>query len=103
MRRSSASSWAPLSEGMGAVGADRVDELEQQLVGGLVLPEARVAVLGSDLAELARPVREDERAAPVAQARVLGPLGVVVAQAGEPAPPELVLQVTVAADGVPRG
>ena len=70
-------------------------------LAGLSLPaKLRAAVLGADLAELARPEGQDERAAGVAQPRRLGALGVVVAHAGDPAAGELVLEVAVAAHGV---
>src|SRR5262245_47924963 len=94
----------PRSEGMGAVGADREKELEQELVLSVVrVAERRAAVLPADQAELARPVAEQERATRVADSRVVGALRVVVAQAGRPAPAELVLDVAVAAGRRLRG
>src|SRR6185436_11667141 len=89
---------------MGAVGADREKELEQELVLCVVhVAERRAAVLPADQAELARPVAQDERAAVVTDVRVVGALGVVVAHAGGPAPPELVLDVAIAAERGLRG
>src|SRR4029453_4135489 len=84
---------------MGAVGADREQELEQELVARLVdVAERRTAVLGTHHAELAGAIAEDERPARVADGRVVRALGVVVAQARGPTPRELVLEVAVAAD-----
>src|SRR4029453_3493217 len=85
---------------MGAVGADREQELEQELVARLVdVAERRTPVLGTHHAELAGAIAEDERPARVADGSVVRALGVVVAHAGGPAPAELVLEVAVAADG----
>src|SRR5262245_42798349 len=89
-----------LSEGMGAVGADGELELEEELVGLDALAVARVAVLAADLAELARPVREESGDTFVDQGRILGALRMVEAQPREPALSELVLQRPVDAEGV---
>src|SRR2546427_608934 len=67
------------SERVRTVRTDGELELEQQLVGGHPLGVARPPVLPADLAELARPVGQDERAAAVAGVRVGGPLGLVEA------------------------
>ena len=52
---------------MRAVRADRELKLEQELVGALAFRVSRVAILSTDLAELARPVGEHQRPAGVAQ------------------------------------
>src|SRR5262245_7244415 len=88
------------SEGMGAVGADGKEELEEQIVGVVALAEARVPVLGADLAELARPEGQDEGCALVDEERVRRALGVIVAEPAEPASRELVLAEGVHAEGV---
>src|SRR4051794_36940706 len=80
---------ATLSERVGAVRPDREQELEQELVGIDALGVARMPVLAAHLAELARPVCQQERPALVTQGGILGAVGPVVAAAGEPAAREL--------------
>src|SRR5260221_5356441 len=87
-------------ESVGAVRADGEEELEQELVGGAPFPETGVAVLGADLAELARPIGEDEGAALVGEGGVLRAVREVVARAREPPPPELVFEIAIAAEGI---
>src|SRR5215471_12309531 len=66
-------------------------ELKEKLVGRRADGPVRPAILPADLTELARPVRENERAARVAQRRVVCTLRPVEADAGEPAARELVI------------
>src|SRR5262245_66518481 len=85
---------------MGAMGADREKELEQELVGGRQVALVRATVLAADLAELAGPPGEQQGGALVLEARILRALGPVVARAGEPAARELVLRRAEPAEGV---
>src|SRR6185295_3869120 len=62
-KRNMRASFMLASEGMGAVGADGELHLEQDLVGGLGVEVPPPAQLRSDLLELARPEREEERRA----------------------------------------
>ena len=78
-------------------------KLEEQLVGRAPVLEPRVPILGPDLAELARPVGEDERASLVGDSRFVGVVGVVESSAGEPAARELILEVAVGAESIHRG
>src|SRR5512138_853837 len=50
----------PTSERVCAVRPHRKDELEQELVGGSAFPVVRPAKLAADLAELARPVGQEQ-------------------------------------------
>src|SRR4051794_14259936 len=84
---------------MGSVSSDREQELEQHLVRRDPFGVLRVAVLTTDLAELARPVGQDERASLVDQARVVCPIGVVVTDAREPSLSELVFAARIHAEG----
>src|ERR1700752_1907736 len=84
---------------MGAVSADGEQELEQELVGGLAEREVGAPVLPADQAELGGLVSEEKGSAGVVQ-RVHGrQRRAIVAEAGEPAPRELV----VAGDLHPEG
>src|SRR5205809_6725136 len=88
---------------MGAVGADRELELEEELIGGDVLAVARVAVLAPDLAELARPVGEEQGSALVHERGIVRALRTVESDAREPALRELVLPGDVRAEGAGPG
>src|SRR5690348_14584590 len=66
-------------ENMRAVRADGKEELEQQLVALYAFRVRGAAVLRADLAELAGPEGEQQRAALVPQRRVDGAIGEVVA------------------------
>src|ERR1019366_4460497 len=80
---------------MRTVRADGELELKQELVrtrherraGGVVGP----AILRTHLAELARPVRDDERPARVHQRCIVGVRRPVETNAGEPAPSNLIV------------
>src|SRR5262245_23348573 len=76
---------------MRTVRSDRELELEQQLVRRRTDRVVRPPVLAPDLAELARPVRERQRAAGVEKSGIGRAVRSVVARASEPAPPELVV------------
>src|SRR6185295_16109267 len=82
---------------MRPVRADRELELEQQLVGRLSERIVRAAILRADLAELARPVGHDERAAGIGERRVGRAIGPIVARAGEPAATDLVVSRNIVA------
>src|SRR6266545_1514350 len=86
-------------ERMGAVGADRELELQEELVGGLV-GQAEVAApqLTPQLRELARPEGQDAGDAGVSLRVVIGVLGGLETGAREPAPGELVVAGGVPAD-----
>src|SRR5512132_833078 len=90
------------SEGMGAVGADREEKLEEGLVGGDARGVRGAAELAARLAELARPVREDEGSALVDERGIGGALGAVDAHAPEPPARELVVERRVASEGAGR-
>src|SRR5437660_94681 len=76
---------------MGAVRPDGKLELEQELVRVDALRVVGAPVLPANLAELARPVREDQRPARIEQRRVGGAVAAVVPGTHEPAPPELII------------
>src|SRR2546423_13362122 len=84
---------------MRSVRADRELELKQQLVGAVDERVIRAPVLRTHLAELARPVGDDERRAGVGERGVRRATGTIVPDAAEPAAAELII-----ARGVhPRG
>src|SRR5947209_19922952 len=66
-------------------------ELEQQLVRRRSERIVGASELRANLAELARPVGDDERSAGVRQRCVVGAVAAVVARAGEPSPPDLIV------------
>src|SRR5262245_39586200 len=66
-------------------------ELEQEFVGCRSERVVGAPVLPAHLAELARPERQEQRAAGVEQRRVVGVVGAIVAGAGQPPPGELVV------------
>src|SRR5919201_2978751 len=76
---------------MRAVRADGKLELEQEFVCRWRERVARAPVLAAHLAELARPVRENQRAAGIEQRCVGRSIATIVARADEPAPRELVV------------
>src|SRR4051812_24554372 len=86
-------------ERVGAVRADRELELEEQLVGRRAVAVCRAPVLTSQLAELARPVRHEQRLAGVGHGRVVGPIRAIETDAREPAPRELIIPGHVVAEG----
>src|SRR4029079_5774095 len=90
------------SEGVGAVGADREQELEKDLVGLDPLSVGGVAVLGADLAELARPISHQERTRLVDESGVVGPIRTIPARACEPPSGELVVEGEISPEGPRR-
>src|SRR5437588_4916079 len=83
---------------MRAVRANRKLELEQELVCDRTIAVHRTAILASDLAELARPIRQNERLAAVEHGSVRCSIGSIVARSGKPSPRELI----IARDVVPH-
>src|SRR5512142_1938254 len=71
--------------------ANRKQELEEQFVGGASFRVARAPPLSPHLAELARPVSQQQRRALVGEAPDNRPIRVIVAGTGEPSLPELVV------------
>src|SRR5919204_4250902 len=76
---------------MRAMRADGELELEQEFVRSRPQRVVGAPVLPADLAELARPVCEEQRAAPIEQRRVGRAVAAVVPRAHEPAPRELIV------------
>src|SRR5438874_9488311 len=76
---------------MRAVRADGELELKQEFVRSGAERVVGAPVLPANLAELARPVREDQRPARIEQRRVGRAVAAVVPRAHEPAPPELII------------
>ena len=71
---------------MGGIRPYPEEDLHQKLVGdAIILPIDRPAVLGAELAELARPKRQDGRCASIVDGSLPRAIGPVVAQADEPA------------------
>src|SRR6185436_6270289 len=87
------------SEGVGAVGADREQELEKDLVGLDPLSVGGMTVLGADLAELARPIRHQERTRLVDESGVVGSIRTIPARTREPTTGELVVEGDVGPEG----
>src|SRR5438034_952982 len=87
-------------ENVRAVRADREQELEQHLVRRVPFRVGGAAVLRANLAELARPVREQERSGLVLERGVGRALRRVVAHAGEPTLRELILAAGIHAERV---
>src|SRR6185436_13708722 len=85
---------------MRAVRADGEQQLEQEFVVRFAGAELRVAVLAAHLAELARPERQQQRAALVLRHVLVGAAGHVEASAREPAARELVLARDVRAEAL---
>src|SRR6188474_2554086 len=85
-------------ERVGAVCADREQELEQELVGDNAFRVRGAPVLTAHLAELAGPVGHDERRSVIVESRIGGALGPVPSDVGEPSPRELVLPARVVAE-----
>src|SRR2546423_12933975 len=85
---------------MRSVSADRKLELEQELIRRGSDRVVGAPILAAHLAELARPVCENRRAARIAQQRVVGAIGSVEADARKPSPRELVIRRDVEARGV---
>src|ERR1051326_2410965 len=82
---------------MRAVGANRKLELHQEFMRGWPVGVFRPAILCANLAEFARPVRQNCRLSGVVQRRVGGAIRPVVAGAGEPSPRELIIRRSVVA------
>src|ERR1700756_843619 len=90
-------------EGMRSVRAHHKKELEEQFVcvgvtQSRVVPEMSVAILRTDLAEFAGPIREDTGKAGVRQAGVCGAAGAIEAAAKSPAAVEAVFRVGIHAE-----
>ena len=68
------------------MGPHREHELEQELVCSQMLGVAGAPQLPADLAEFARPVGQDQRAASILQGGVVIPLGLVESRAEKPPP-----------------
>jgi hypothetical protein len=84
------------------VGADREQELDEDLVGANAFGVVEAAELRPHLAELAGPEGQQQRAGAIARGRLVRALGAVVAGASEPAPRELVFHRGVEAEGPRR-
>src|SRR3954449_2888858 len=80
-----------LLERMRAVRANRELHLKQQLIRGLRERIVRAPILSAQLREFARPVGHDKRPAIVDERRVGGATRPVIACAGEPPAPDLVI------------
>src|SRR5882724_5828517 len=94
-------------EWMGAMRTHHEEKLKQEFVGVVVtrvrgIQQMAVAILSTDLAELARPVGEDTRKAGVGEARVVGVAAAIEASADSPAAIEPVFGVSVHAESVLR-
>src|SRR5437868_15193425 len=80
--------------------ADGKVELEQQLVGCGAFVVVRASVLPANLAELARPVGQEKRAAAIGLRRVERPARLIVSGTQIPPPRELVLAEPVVAESL---
>src|SRR3954452_15183961 len=78
-------------KGMGAMGADRKLELEQEFVGGHRFGVSRPPQLTAYLAELTGPVGQRHRLRGVVRRREIRPIRAIDARAGEPAASHLVV------------
>src|SRR5690349_20235753 len=87
--------FQPDLEGVRAMRAYREQQLEQQLISDDTFRVGGTTILPADLTELARPVREQQRAALVFLQRIDGPLRPVPARAGKPSLRELILAAGV--------
>src|SRR5262245_49728810 len=76
---------------MRSMRTDRKLKLEQEFICHVVSRIPGAPQLPPYLAELARPIRQDEGCALVAQRRVRRTIGTVAPCSDEPAPPELVV------------
>src|SRR5947207_7552509 len=86
-------------ERMRPVRADRELELEQQFVCRWSIAVRRPPILAAHLAELARPVGQQDRLSGIEDRRVLGPVRAIEADPGEPPASELVITGDVEAAG----
>src|SRR5215216_2117207 len=80
--------------------ANGEQELEQQFIGIFTFRVVDAPVLSPDLAELARPVGQQQRASLVLQSRVGGAFRSVVTRSSEPAALELEIARQVVAESV---
>src|SRR4051812_429892 len=89
---------------MRALRADREKEMEEEFVGDRPVGIIRPAILSANLAELARPVRDEKRAGLVLERCVECSPRIVVAQAREPPLTELIVTTHVRAErvGIPE-
>src|SRR5207249_3183071 len=92
-------------EWMGAMRTHHEEKLKQEFVGIVVMrgrgvQQMAVAILSTDLAELAGPVGQDTRKAGVGETRVVGVAAAIKASADSPAAIETVFGVSVHAESV---
>src|SRR4029077_10294211 len=85
----------PLSERVCAMRANREEELKQGLVGSHPFRVVGVPVLATNLAELARPVGQDQRRPLDNEARAVRAIRVVVSDAAKPASSKLIVTADV--------
>src|SRR5262249_45718007 len=83
-----------------SVGPDAELKLKEKLIGAADALIVTVPVLGPDLAELARPVRDQRRLLVIRRGRPEDAVGAVDADATEPAPGELVFTRSVEPEGL---
>src|SRR4029077_459554 len=94
-------------EWMGAMRTHHEEKLKQKFVGVVVtrgrgVQQMAIAILSTDLAELARPVGQDTRKTSVGETRAVGVAAAIKASADSPAAIETVFGVSVHAESVLR-